>query len=44
VLKPKKNFVGPRLRQLRRGRGQTQAEMAAALGLSPAYINLLENN
>ena len=42
--KPKKNFVGPRLRQLRREHGQTQAEMASALGLSPAYINLLENN
>jgi len=40
----RKNFVGPRLRQLRRERGQTQAEMARALGLSPAYINLLENN
>lgn len=44
MLKPKRNFVGPRLRQLRRERGQTQAEMAAALGLRPAYINLLENN
>ena len=44
ALKPKKNFVGPRLRQLRREHGQTQAEMASALGLSPAYINLLENN
>ncbi len=43
-MKPQKNFVGPRLRQLRREHGQTQAEMAAALGLSPAYINLLENN
>jgi predicted transcriptional regulator/transcriptional regulator with XRE-family HTH domain len=44
MLKPQKNFVGPRLRQLRREREQTQAEMANALGLSPAYINLLENN
>ena len=42
--KPQKNFVGPQLRQLRREHGQTQAEMARALGLSPAYINLLENN
>jgi len=40
----RKNFVGPRLRQLRRERGQTQAEMARALSLSPTYINLLENN
>ena len=44
MLKPQKNFVGPQLRQLRREHGQTQAEMARALGLSPAYINLLENN
>ncbi|HSF95163.1 MAG TPA: short-chain fatty acyl-CoA regulator family protein [Thermohalobaculum sp.] len=44
MQKPKKNFVGPRLRQLRRENRQTQAEMANALGLSPAYINLLENN
>ena len=40
----KKNFVGPRLRQLRRENRQTQAEMARALGLSAAYVNLLENN
>ena len=44
MLKPQKNFVGPQLRQLRREHGQTQAGMAQALGLSPAYINLLENN
>ncbi len=44
MLKPQKNFVGPQLRQLRREHGQTQAAMAGALGLSPAYINLLENN
>ena len=42
--KSRKNFVGPQLRQLRRTHEQTQAEMARALGLSPAYINLLENN
>lgn len=40
----KKNFVGPRLRQLRREHRQTQAEMARTLGLSAAYVNLLENN
>ncbi len=40
----RKTFVGPRLRQLRRERKQTQAEMAQTLGVSAAYINLLENN
>ena len=39
-----KTFVGPQLRQLRRERQQTQAEMAAVLGISPGYVNLLENN
>ena len=39
-----KTFVGPRLRQLRRERKETQADMAAALGVSAAYVNLLENN
>ncbi|MFZ5692725.1 MAG: helix-turn-helix domain-containing protein [Pseudomonadota bacterium] len=39
-----KTFVGPQLRQLRRARGQTQAEMAKALGISAGYVNLLENN
>lgn len=39
-----KNFIGPQLRQLRRERKQTQAEMAKALGISPGYVNLLENN
>lgn len=39
-----KTFVGPQLRQLRRSRKETQAEMAKALGVSPAYVNLLENN
>ncbi|MEO1495149.1 MAG: short-chain fatty acyl-CoA regulator family protein [Pseudomonadota bacterium] len=40
----RKTFVGPHLRQLRRQRKQTQAEMAKALGVSAAYVNLLENN
>ena len=39
-----KTFVGPQLRQLRRAHKQTQAEMAKVLGISPAYVNLLENN
>ncbi|MYA90107.1 MAG: helix-turn-helix transcriptional regulator, partial [Boseongicola sp. SB0662_bin_57] len=39
-----KTFVGPQLRQLRRAHKQTQAAMAKMLGVSPAYVNLLENN
>ncbi|APX90337.1 XRE family transcriptional regulator [Brevirhabdus pacifica] len=39
-----KTLIGPRMRQLRREHNQTQAEMAQALGVSPSYINLLENN
>ena len=39
-----KTLVGPRLRQLRRDRKQTQAEMAKLLGVSASYVNLLENN
>src|SRR5437763_2804574 len=39
-----KTFVGPQLRQLRRERRQTQAEMAKVLSVSAGYVNLLENN
>lgn len=39
-----KTFVGTRLRQLRRENKQSQAEMAKSVGVSTAYINLLENN
>jgi len=39
-----KTFVGPKLRSLRKQRKQTQAELAKALGVSPAYITLLESN
>ena len=39
-----KTFVGPRLRKLRREHKQTQADMARSLGVSAAYVNLLENN
>jgi XRE family transcriptional regulator, fatty acid utilization regulator len=39
-----KTFIGPRLRRLRLERGETQAQMAKGLGISPAYVNLLENN
>jgi predicted transcriptional regulator/transcriptional regulator with XRE-family HTH domain len=40
----RKTMIGPRLRRLRRQSKQTQAEMARALGVSTAYVNLLENN
>ena len=40
----RKTMIGPRLRRLRRDHKQTQAQMAAALGVSTAYVNLLENN
>ena len=39
-----KTFVGPRLRRLRVEHGQTQAQMARALGISTSYVNLLEKN
>ena len=39
-----KTFIGPTLRRIRQERGETQAEMASALGLSTSYVNLLENN
>lgn len=39
-----KTIIGPQLRQLRRQHGQTQAQMAKALGVSTSYVNLLENN
>ena len=39
-----KTFIGPRLRELRRQNNETQADMAKRLDVSPAYVNLLENN
>lgn len=39
-----KTFIGTRLRQLRREHSQSQAQMAQSVGVSTAYINLLENN
>lgn len=39
-----KAFVGSKLRQLRRTKRLTQAEMGRALGVSASYVNLLENN
>ncbi|MFN4157762.1 MAG: short-chain fatty acyl-CoA regulator family protein [Gemmobacter sp.] len=40
----RKTFIGPQLRRLRQERGDTQAQMARKLGISTAYVNLLENN
>lgn len=39
-----KTFIGPHLRRLRLERNETQGAMARALGISPSYVNLLENN
>ncbi|MFZ5709134.1 MAG: helix-turn-helix domain-containing protein [Pseudomonadota bacterium] len=39
-----KTFIGPHLRRLRIERGETQGQMGRALGISAAYVNLLENN
>lgn len=39
-----KAFVGSKLRQLRRSKNQTQADMATTLGISAAYVNMLEKN
>ena len=40
----KKAFIGSRLRQLRRERDLTQAALAEVLGISAAYVNMLEKN
>lgn len=40
----KKTFVGRQLRQLRQTRNETQTDVAKTLGVTPAYINMLENN
>ncbi|WP_024539092.1 short-chain fatty acyl-CoA regulator family protein [Comamonas badia] len=40
----KKTFMGVRLRRLRAERGLSQVAMAQALGLSPSYLNQLEQN
>ncbi|TCO69332.1 helix-turn-helix domain-containing protein [Rhodovulum euryhalinum] len=39
-----KTFIGPHLRRLRIERGETQAQMGRALGISTSYVNLLEKN
>lgn len=39
-----KTFIGPHLRRMRLERGETQGQVAKALGISASYVNLLENN
>jgi predicted transcriptional regulator/transcriptional regulator with XRE-family HTH domain len=39
-----KTFMGVRLKTLREQRGLTQAALAQSLGLSPSYLNQIENN
>ena len=43
-LPDRKLFAGARVRRLRTGLGLTQSRMAADLGLSVSYLNLLEHN
>lgn len=40
----KKAMLGHKVRRLRRDGGLTQALMAERLGISPSYLNLIENN
>ncbi|MEP6504286.1 MAG: short-chain fatty acyl-CoA regulator family protein [Betaproteobacteria bacterium] len=40
----RKTFLGVKLKTLREQRGLTQAALAQLLGLSPSYLNQLENN
>jgi len=40
----KKTFIGVKLRRLRAERGLSQIALAHALGLSPSYLNQLEQN
>lgn len=40
----KKTFMGVKLRKLRSERGMSQIALAQALGLSPSYLNQLEQN
>jgi len=39
-----KIFAGPRVRRIRTGLELTQTAMAAELGISPSYLNLIERN
>ena len=40
----KKSHLGSKVRQLRRDRGWTQAEVAEKLGISASYMNLIEHD
>src|SRR5436305_37688 len=40
----RKAYMGVRLRRLREERGLKQVELAQALGISPSYLNQLEQN
>ena len=44
VAPERKLFLGARLRRLRRDLGLTQSRMAADVGVSPSYLNLIERN
>jgi len=44
MISPRRLFVGPSLRRIRRDLGLTQADMAADLEVSASYIALLERN
>ncbi|MBB5517773.1 helix-turn-helix domain-containing protein [Amphiplicatus metriothermophilus] len=44
AARKRKLYLGPQIRRLRRERGITQAQMAAELGVSPSYVNLVERN
>jgi len=43
-MQQKKLVVGPKVRRLRRDLGLTQAQMAEEMGISTAYLNLIERN
>src|SRR5947199_9236695 len=40
----KQLFVGPRFRRIRQQLGLSQTQIAAGLGISPSYVNLIERN
>lgn len=43
-MAPQKIFAGPRIRRIRHSMDLTQTAMAAELGISPSYLNLIERN